>query len=182
MPYRGVANTAGPRVPAIDRLASAGVRFDDAHTHNVTTLPSHANILSGIYPTNHGVRDNSGFRFPATTETLATLLKRHGYRTGAFVSAFPLASRFGLGRGFDVYDDSFIDAQGTRHTWVQAERTYSPSPNMLGPCWYLAQPGCIISPSWYHRAWPWRTGCDILARRAHRCKTPSIIGVASRSM
>jgi hypothetical protein len=32
-------------------------------------------------------------------------LKAHGYRTGAFVSAFPLDVRFGLARGFDVYDD-----------------------------------------------------------------------------
>ena len=45
------------------------------------------------------------------TTTLATLLKARGYRTGAFVSAFPLDSRFGLARGFDVYDDRFVDAR-----------------------------------------------------------------------
>src|SRR3989442_4616411 len=44
--------------PAINRLAAAGARFTDAHAHNVTTLPSHANILSGKYPTAHDVRDN----------------------------------------------------------------------------------------------------------------------------
>ena len=97
--------------PWIDRLAAAGVVFTDAHAHNVTTLASHANILSGRLPTSHGVRDNAGFRFPAATETLATLLKARGYRTAAFVSAFPLAARFGLARGFDVYDDRFVDAQ-----------------------------------------------------------------------
>jgi arylsulfatase A-like enzyme/Flp pilus assembly protein TadD len=97
--------------PFIDRLAARGVRFDEAHAHNVTTLPSHANILSGRYPFDHGVRDNSGFRFPPQVETLATLLKTRGYRTGGFVSAFPLASRFGLNRGFDVYDDSFVGAE-----------------------------------------------------------------------
>src|SRR5439155_10502116 len=107
--------------PWIDRLATGGVRFADAHAQNVTTLPSHANIFSGKYPTDHGVRDNLGFRFPATIETLATLLKARGYRTGAFVSAFPLASRFGLGRGFDVYDDSFVDAQA-RPAFVEQER------------------------------------------------------------
>ena len=107
--------------PAINRLAAAGARFTDAHAHNVTTLPSHANILSGKYPTEHEVRDNAGFRFPKTLETLATLLKAHGYRTGAFVSAFPLASRFGLSRGFDVYDDSFVDAQ-VRPAFLEQER------------------------------------------------------------
>jgi arylsulfatase A-like enzyme/cytochrome c-type biogenesis protein CcmH/NrfG len=107
--------------PAIDRLAAAGVRFVDAHAHNVTTLPSHANILSGRYPSDHHVRDNSGFRFPATIDTLATRLKARGYRTGAFISAFPLDSRFGLDRGFDVYDDSFVEAQA-RPAFLEQER------------------------------------------------------------
>ena len=98
--------------PWSDRLAAAGVRFDQAHAQNVVTLPSHSNILSGRYPLDHGVRDNSGFRFPKQTDTLATLLKARGYRTAAFISAFPLASRFGLDRGFDVYDDHFLTADG----------------------------------------------------------------------
>jgi arylsulfatase A-like enzyme len=93
------------RTPWIDRLAAGGVRFETARAHNVVTLPSHANLLSGQYPLRHGVRDNTGFRFPADWPTLATILHERGWRTGAFVSAFPLDSRFGLGRGFDVYDD-----------------------------------------------------------------------------
>ena len=93
--------------PLLDRLAGRGVVFRQAHAHNVVTLPSHANILSGRLPFQHGVRDNAGFRFPADTPTLATRLKAAGYRTGAFVSAFTLDSRFGLDRGFDVYDDRF---------------------------------------------------------------------------
>lgn len=106
----GAYGNASAATPWMDRLASAGVRFDTAHAHNVVTLPSHANILSGLYPIDHGVRDNAGFRFPDSTRTLATRLKERGYATAAFVSAFPLASRFGLNRGFDVYEDSFVDA------------------------------------------------------------------------
>jgi arylsulfatase A-like enzyme/Flp pilus assembly protein TadD len=107
----GVYGNARARTPWIDRLAAEGVRFDRAHAHNVVTLPSHANILSGRYPFEHGVRDNAGFRFPAEVDTLATRLRALGYRTGAFVSAFPLDSRFGLDRGFDVYDDAFADGR-----------------------------------------------------------------------
>ncbi|MGH9346844.1 MAG: sulfatase-like hydrolase/transferase [Vicinamibacterales bacterium] len=107
--------------PWIDRLAAAGVRFDEARAHNVVTLPSHANILSGRLPPDHGVRDNAGFRFPTGPETLATLLRARGYRTAAFVSAFPLDSRFGLDRGFDVYDDHFADA-GARPAFLVQER------------------------------------------------------------
>ena len=117
----GAYGRKGAVTPWMDRLARGGVRFDDAHAHNVTTLASHANVLSGRHPTEHGVRDNAGFRFPAGTETLATLLKARGYRTGAFVSAFPLDSRFGLARGFDVYDDRFVDAQA-RPVFLEQER------------------------------------------------------------
>jgi arylsulfatase A-like enzyme/tetratricopeptide (TPR) repeat protein len=99
--------------PWLDRLAAGGVRFTAAHASTVVTLPSHANILSGVYPFRHGVRENAGFRFPAGTDTIATLLKARGYRTGAFVSAFPLDVRFGLTRGFDRYDDRF--AKGETH-------------------------------------------------------------------
>jgi arylsulfatase A-like enzyme/tetratricopeptide (TPR) repeat protein len=93
--------------PALDRLAAAGRVFDDAHAHNVVTLPSHANILTGLYPYQHGVRDNSGFALPPRVPALATLLEKAGYATGAFVAAYPLDAKFGLNQGFDVYDDSF---------------------------------------------------------------------------
>lgn len=108
--------------PTIDRLAASGVRFETAHAHNVVTLPSHANILSGRHPLDHGVRDNSGFRFPPGVETLATLLGARGLRTGAFVSAFPLDSRFGLARGFDVYDDRFGDPESQTAFHMQERR------------------------------------------------------------
>ena len=117
----GAAGEPSGATPWIDRLASAGVRFDYAYAHNVMTLPSHANILSGRLPTQHGVRDNAGFRFPSSLDTLATILKARGYRTGAFVSAFPLDSRFGLARGFDEYDDRFSDA--ARPAFLVQERS-----------------------------------------------------------
>jgi tetratricopeptide (TPR) repeat protein len=70
-------------------------------------LPSHASILTGLLPYEHGIRDNAGFTLPAEIPTLGTLLESSGYLTAAFVSAFPLDRRFGLGRGFGVYDDEY---------------------------------------------------------------------------
>ena len=107
--------------PWSDRLAAEGVRFETAHAHNVVTLPSHANILSGRYPLRHGVRDNTGFRFPSDVPTLATILREKGWRTGAFVSAFVLDSRFGLDRGFEVYDDR-VGGQETTTAFATPER------------------------------------------------------------
>src|SRR5690348_4808095 len=99
-------NTRGT-TPNLDGLAAAGRVFTDAHAHSVVTLPSHTNILTGLYPYQHGVRDNSGFRLPAKIETVATVLAAAGYATGAFVGAYPLDSQFGLARGFAVYDDRY---------------------------------------------------------------------------
>jgi arylsulfatase A-like enzyme/Tfp pilus assembly protein PilF len=117
----GCYGRAGAGTPWVDRLAAEGVRFETAHAHNVVTLPSHANLLSGDYPLHHGVRDNTGFRFPGERPTLATILRGKGWRTGAFVSAFPLDSRFGLARGFEVYDDRLGGAETTA-AFLEPER------------------------------------------------------------
>ena len=105
----------------LNRLAAQGRVFTNTHAHNVVTLPSHTNILTGLYPFQHGVRDNSGFRLPANVPTLATVLKGAGYTTGAFVGAFPVDSQFGLNHGFDVYDDHY--PKGSNDTeFLMAER------------------------------------------------------------
>ncbi len=91
--------------PNLDKLAAHGARFTFAHSHAVVTLVSHASILSGRYPYDHGIRDNTGYRFLPTIPTAATVLKTQGFATGAFIGGFPLDHRFGLNVGFDVYDD-----------------------------------------------------------------------------
>lgn len=91
--------------PRIDRLAREGVLFEQAVAQVPVTLPSHASILTGIYPPVHGVRDNTYFRLDPDALTLAEHLRANGYRTAAFVGAYVLDASFGLGQGFDVYDD-----------------------------------------------------------------------------
>ncbi len=103
----GFSGNRDVQTPLLDRLAGAGRVYTFAHAHNVVTLPSHTNILTGRYPYGHGVRENTGFSLSPRVPTLATLLARAGYETGAFVAAFPLDRRFGLNQGFSVYDDSY---------------------------------------------------------------------------
>ena len=103
----GYAGNSRARTPNLDRIASEGKAFLFAHAHNVMTLPSHANILTGRYAYEHGVRDNDGFRLDPKWDTAATLLHGAGYATAAFIGAFPLDARFGLDRGFDVYDETY---------------------------------------------------------------------------
>ena len=100
----------GPlKTPNIDRLAEKGIVFRRAFAQTTTTLPSHANILLGLNPLRHGVHDNSNFIVGKEFLTLAEHLQAAGYATAAFIGGFPLDSRFGLDRGFDVYDETLED-------------------------------------------------------------------------
>src|SRR4030095_9154732 len=92
----GFSGNRRSQTPVLDRLASQGRVFTNAHAHNVVTLPSHTNILTGLYPFQHGVRENSGFRLSAAVPTLATVLHGAGYATGAFVRDLPLDSHLRL--------------------------------------------------------------------------------------
>ncbi len=92
------------RTPALDALADRGVKFNRAFTNVPLTLPSHATMLTGLYPPEHGCRVNGSHSLPADLTTMAEVFKRHGYQTAAFVAAFVLDSKFGMNRGFQTYD------------------------------------------------------------------------------
>ncbi len=125
----GFAGSTRVKTPFLDSLAARGVVFTNAHAHNVVTLPSHTNILTGLYPFQHGVRDNAGFTLDPSHKTVATMLRENGWTTGAFVGAFPLDSRYGLNQGFDVYDDNYGKGAASLDFVVQ-ER---PAPAVLAP-------------------------------------------------
>ncbi len=93
------------RTPVMDALARDGVIFSNAIATTPTTLPSHASIMTGLYPHHHGSRSNGLFPLAMEETTLAEVLSAAGYATAAMVSAFVLDSKFGLDQGFDVYDD-----------------------------------------------------------------------------
>lgn len=118
----GFAGNVRVKTPFLDSLAGKGVVFTNAHAHNVVTLPSHVNILTGLNPYEHGVRENAGYVLDAKVETLAERLHKAGYATGAFIAAFPLDARYGLNQGFDVYDDNYGKGRTSLDFTVQ-ERT-----------------------------------------------------------
>jgi choline-sulfatase len=92
--------------PHIDAIASGGSTFTQADSHVPLTLPSHVSLLTSTYPFANGIEDNVAELGPGAV-TLATVLKAHGYSTGAFVGGFVLDRRFGLSQGFDEYDSPF---------------------------------------------------------------------------
>ena len=110
--------------PTIDRLAASGLRFTGARSAVPLTLPAHTTIHTGLMPPAHGVRENGLDTLAPAHPTIATLLKRAGYTTAAFVGAFVLDRRFGLAEGFDTYDDQIPrDPEATDR--LEAERPAS---------------------------------------------------------
>jgi arylsulfatase A-like enzyme len=95
------------RTPNIDALASEGVRFERAYTPVPVTLPAHTVIFTGTYPMRSGMHDFSGNKLNPSQLTLASVLRQHGYSTGAVIGSAVLDSRFGLNQGFDFYYDDF---------------------------------------------------------------------------
>ena len=105
--HLGCYGRPGDPSPTIDRLAREGVKFDMAISQAAVTPVSHASILSGRNPQEHGLRvihSQSGYRLPDTVPTLATILQASGWNTAAFVSSFTVSEHFGLQRGFDIFD------------------------------------------------------------------------------
>lgn len=93
------------KTPAFDAFRQDAVLFERAYSHVPLTLPSHATILSGRLPGEHGVRDNSGYVFSAAKiPYLPKLLHDAGYKTGAAVSTFVLRAETGMAEGFDSYE------------------------------------------------------------------------------
>jgi arylsulfatase A-like enzyme len=95
--------------PNLDRLASEGVLFEHAFSAASYTLPSHASILTGLFPYQHGVEWGTSKRqATATYPTLPLTLQERGYRTGAFSgNTFWFTREHGFGRGFLHFEDFF---------------------------------------------------------------------------
>jgi len=98
---------SGVKTPHLDALANKGIVFEQCTASSPLTLPSHASMMTGMYPTYHGVRVNGNTALSDEQTTIAEVLSGQGYRCGAFIAAFVLDGRWGLKQGFQHYDDEF---------------------------------------------------------------------------
>jgi arylsulfatase A-like enzyme len=90
--------------PHIDRLAEEAVLFRDAYSTSCWTIPAHASLFTGLYPSHHGVNDLEA-EFRPDQLTLAGYLSDRGYRTAA-ISCNGFISRYtNLGRAFQFSVD-----------------------------------------------------------------------------
>jgi arylsulfatase A-like enzyme len=109
--YIGCYGRENATTPNLDRLAAEGALFEHNFASHPVTQAAHSTIMTGVYPMVHGVRDNTFFKLADESETLAEMLRDAGWATGAAIGGFPLVKEFGIGQGFDFYDD---DITGNR--------------------------------------------------------------------
>jgi arylsulfatase A-like enzyme len=74
-----------PSSPNIDALLASGANFQRAMAPRALTWPSMASVLTGLYPSGHGLISN-GYEFSDATRTLPKILGDAGYQTGAVLS------------------------------------------------------------------------------------------------
>ncbi len=95
--------------PSMDRIfGDAGVVLDNVLAQAVDSTASHMSLMTGLYPSVHGVKSGKN-SLGEGVETLASVLSRTGYATAAFTEGGPVSSDFGFARGFDAY---FADSSG----------------------------------------------------------------------
>ncbi len=102
-----------PTTPTIDALAKHGTRWTRAYSPSSWTKPSVSSMLTGLYPSAHGVFRGVKSRrhdintttdaLTTTTPTLAEALSRAGWRCGAFLNNAQLGEYTNINRGFDTY-------------------------------------------------------------------------------
>jgi arylsulfatase A-like enzyme len=111
LPFYGYARNTAPQ---LDGLARESLLFTNAYSPSPWTLPAHASLMTGLYPSAHGADYNvhatsqpAVNRLQQDFTTLAELLSQYGYRTAGVVGATFCHRFFGIAQGFDYYDDDF---------------------------------------------------------------------------
>lgn len=131
----GAGGSPTVHTPHLDRFFRGATQFADAWAPAPTTLASHASMLTGLWPTEHGIPRN-GWPLPQDIPTLAESLRKSGFATGAFVSSAALDAAFGLDRGFDVYDGDMTRAEARDQAWRPAHETLA-----AASAWWRGAPG-----------------------------------------
>jgi len=100
--------------PELDGLARESLLFTNAYSPSPWTLPSHASLMTGLYPSTHGADYNVNTSSKPAVNllrqdfiTLAEILSQYRYRTAGVVGATFCHRYFGIAQGFDYYNDDF---------------------------------------------------------------------------
>ncbi|HKB07374.1 MAG TPA: sulfatase [Candidatus Polarisedimenticolia bacterium] len=105
------AGYARPTSPEIAHLASEGTIYERAYTPAPWTLPAHASLFTGLFPSSHGA-DSGHLRLDDEFRTLAECLHDAGYRTQGYAANPWVGRQYGLAQGFDTYEEIRKEGRG----------------------------------------------------------------------
>jgi arylsulfatase A-like enzyme len=100
--------------PTLEKFASKSMLFEDTSAPSPWTLPSHGSLLTGLYPSSLGLTTKQN-ALPSDAKTLARILSKYNFDTGAFVNGTYVSKKFGFNKGFDTFEyiPNPNDAKGT---------------------------------------------------------------------
>jgi choline-sulfatase len=116
-PFNGKSTV---RTPAFERLADESTIFTSAYANENWTKPSVATILSGLYPTTHGTKED-GDVLSADARLLSEHLKRKSFATAAFIANGYVSDKFGFKRGWDAYTNYIRENRPSEAEFVYAD-------------------------------------------------------------
>jgi arylsulfatase A-like enzyme len=97
--------------PALDRALRRGLLAASAFAPAPLTAISHASLLTGLEPMQHGVRENALYVLSENLKTIPAHFREKGFATAGFIAALPLARPYGFANGFDHFDDTLETAR-----------------------------------------------------------------------
>ena len=113
--------------PNYDAFAADATRFAWAQVAGTWSLPSHASLLTGVYPTVHRATAADSKLSP-TVPFIAEELKHDGYKTGMFSSNGYISSKWGFDRGWDINRNFIRESlpNGADYLWKTAKTWMTP--------------------------------------------------------
>jgi arylsulfatase A-like enzyme len=115
-------------MPYLEQAAREGVRFTQAFTAAPSSAAAYASMLTGLFPSLHGVSEETPV-LSGAPRLLPEVLKAAGYRTAAFCPDSSLGPEAGFGRGFDRF---YTERSGGRITGRAADYARRASDRVLG--------------------------------------------------
>jgi hypothetical protein len=103
--HLGVYGYSRSTSPNLDAFARQAIVFDWAFSQAPNTPPSQASILTGLYPSTHGMIGDAD-RLPDSVTTLAEALAEAGFQTAGFHDGAYMRNAFNMGQGFATYKNN----------------------------------------------------------------------------
>ena len=113
--------------PNYDAFAADATRFEWAQVPGTWSLPSHASLLTGVYPTVHRATAHEA-KLSKDVPFVAEDMKKAGFKTGMFSSNGYVSSKWGFDRGWDVNRNFIRESlpNGSEYLWKTAKAWLTP--------------------------------------------------------